>query len=123
MLPKTNDEDKKNIKYVSPQQDPYAMFHGKYVEIRLHGNVASGVYRGITQQGYLVLQPHIEARYLHPRIEKMTGLNATLHWNDEPQLLTHSAVLVFSPRTQEFFDHLIKQRQLPEPPAREVYIR
>lgn len=86
--------DEQEFEFVNVKNDPYAYYRGEYVRIGLTNTSFVGMYKGITNNGQLILNPHL--RYT---VGQRKDSRAILE--EKPFFVTYSATCALGPEEKE----------------------
>jgi len=85
---------KVEVKLVEPSNDPYVMFRGQGIELVTRiGGKESGIYRGLTTAGKMILQPNLQWSVSLSKDDPSRP-----YITDSPSLITYEDVVHAHPR-------------------------
>jgi hypothetical protein len=90
-------EEKEEIKFVPLHSEPYPFFKDKYVVIGTGHNYHYGVYRGLSENCDLVLQPAVT-------MGCRDGITASVWEKGLPSLICHKSKVSIQPTTRKAID-------------------
>ena len=102
------------IKFVSVENDPWAIYRENYVEFQ-HQNskVSGGIYRGLSLLGKLVLSPFIEMSSLTREEQQTYNIGFTLKWNPSVMLVSQETICQAIPRNQDYVEKNLRHFSIP----------
>ena len=103
--------DKKGFGIVMKREDPYEFYSGRYVEVTTQNMAYWGMYRGINENGDIVLRPSIR-RESHPTDKNKEESANIFALIDEPQFINHNAMISLGPIREEYMLSVIERRQI-----------
>ncbi|RMD67587.1 hypothetical protein D6817_01170 [Candidatus Pacearchaeota archaeon] len=100
-------EKKLKVRFLPPNKEPFRYYIGRRVEIISSLGVARGVYRGTTEQGQVVLQPHIKECYYPDKSRRC-------YETKDPQFIRYEAVTSMTPLPKNLWNKWANARRGPE---------
>ena len=102
-------EKKLGFVFVDKDKDSFEIHRDKPVQINVNGSAYIGIYRGLNENGLLVLFPALVRERIHYTLMDISVGPNIYYWNDErPELINKESVQVVGPISEERLNSLVE---------------
>jgi hypothetical protein len=103
--------------FVTPARDPLRVHIGEAIKLRHEGEQAGGIYRGLTEDGWIVLQPSLVVLTIPRGWDAQNRLvcSTRMEWEEKrPKYIRYAAVDEITPESEEFLRAYSKNTVIEE---------